>query len=372
MKKNLLILFIGFLSLSLSAQTSISITSANMPISGDTCRYSNANLNSLGNFTVTGSNQIWDFSTLDSTGQGIRQFLPSTSTPYFFYFLPPKYGEKTVDSVPIPAIPLAGTTISIKDIYSFYKKNGSLSFNSEGLGLTLSGIPIGTTATGSNDDELYMFPLNYSDRDSTTFSFSTPTFSSIPFTYKKHGYRITEADGWGTITTPYGTESCLRVVTTQYSIDTIKINALPAPFNKFGFPNYVRSYQWLTLGEKIPYLEVSGNLLGGNFTPTQAKYRDKIRSFVGIKEEQTTIALALSVFPNPANNEVNIIIPQNTNNVVAEIIDLQGKLILTKNLNQNSQIVNKHQIDVSAIAKGTYFLNLSTSKSKQTLKISVQ
>ena len=370
MKKNLLILLISFFSLSLSAQTSISITSANMPISGDTCRYSNANLNSLGNFTVTGSNQIWDFSTLDSAGQGIRKFLPSTSTPYFFYFLPPKYGEKTVDSVPIPAIPLAGTTISIKDIYSFYKKNASLSFNSEGLGLTLSGIPIGTTATGSNDDELYMFPLNYSDRDSTTFSFSTPTFSSIPFTYKKYGYRITEADGWGTITTPYGTESCLRVVTTQYSIDTIKINALPAPFNKLGFPNYVRSYQWLTLGEKIPYLEVSGNLIGGNFTPTQAKYRDKIRSFVGIKEEQTTIAL--SVFPNPANNEVNIIIPQNTNNVVAEIIDLQGKLILIKNLNQNSQIVNQHQIDVSSIAKGTYFLNLSTSKSKQTLKISVQ
>lgn len=368
MKKNLLILFIGFLSISLSSQ--ISITSANMPISGDTARYTSANLNSIGNYTTTGFNYIWDFSTLDSIGQGIRQFLPSTSTPYFFYFLPPKYGEKTVDSVPIPAIPLGGTTISIKDIYSFYKKNGSLSFNSEGLGLTLSGIPIGTTATGSNDDELYMFPLNYADRDSTTFSFSTPTFSSIPFTYKKHGYRITEADGWGTITTPYGTEACLRVVTTQYSIDTIKINALPAPFNKIGFPNYTRSYQWLTLTEKIPYLEISGNLIAGNFTPTQAKYRDVIRSFVDIKEEQSTIAL--SVFPNPTNNEVNIIIPKNDNEVVAEITDLHGKLILTKKLNQNAQIINQHQIDVSSIAKGTYFLNLRTSNSKQTLKISVQ
>ncbi len=341
-----------------------------MPISGDTARYTSANLNSIGNYTITGFNHIWDFSTLDSTGQGIRQFLPSTSTPYFFYFLPPKYGEKTVDSVPIPAIPLGGTTISIKDIYSFYKKNGSLSFNSEGLGLTLSGIPIGTTATGSNDDELYMFPLNYSDRDSTTFSFSTPTFSSIPFTYKKHGYRITEADGWGTITTPYGTEACLRVVTTQYSIDSIKINALPAPFNKIGFPNYARSYQWLTLTEKIPYLEISGNLIAGNFTPTQAKYRDVIRSFVGIKEEQSTIAL--SVFPNPTNNEVNVIIPQNANDVVAEITDLQGKVILTKILNQNAQIINQHKLDVSSISKGTYFLNLRTRNSKQTLKISVQ
>jgi hypothetical protein len=368
MNKNLLILFIGFLSISLSSQ--ISITSANMPISGDTARYTAANLNSIGNYTTTGFNHVWDFSTLDSIGQGIREFLPSTSTPYFFYFLSPKYGEKTVDSIPIPAIPLAGTTISIKDIYSFYKKNGALSFNSEGLGLTLSGIPIGTTATGSNDDELYMFPLNYADRDSTTFSFSTPTFSSIPFTYKKHGYRITEADGWGTITTPYGTEACLRVVTTQYSIDTIKINALSAPLNKIGFPNYARSYQWLTLTEKIPYLEISGNVIGGNFTPTQAKYRDVIRSFVGIKEEQNTIAL--SVFPNPTNNEVNIIIAQNDKDVVAEITDLQGKVILTKILNQNAQIINQHNIDVSSIAKGTYFLNLRTSNSKQTLKISVQ
>lgn len=369
MKKNLLALFVSCLSITLTSQ--ISITSINMPVSGDTCRYSNATLSSVGDYTTTGASHVWNFSTLDSTGQDIRKFQPSTATPYFFYFFPPKYGEKTLDTVPIPSFPGVTIPISITNIYSFYKKNGATSFNAEGLGLTMTGIPIGTTAQGNNDDELYMFPLTYGNpKDSTTFNFSTPTFSTIPFTYKKHGYRITEVDGWGTITTPYGTQACLRVITTQYSIDTISISALPAPFNKFGFPNYVRSYQWLTLGEKIPYLEVSGNVVGGNFVATQAKYRDKIRSFVGIKEEN--ISLAISVFPNPSTAQLTIITPKNIEVIKAEIVDLQGKIVLGKDLNNNSEILNQHHIDVSSLAKGLYILNLSNLEGKQSLKISIQ
>ena len=368
MIKHLLFFTLGIISLALKSQ--ITITPANMPISGDTCRYSNASLSSVGDYTTTGANHLWDFSTLDSTAQGMRNFEPSSATPYFFYFFPPKYGEQTLDSVPIPAIPIGGLTLSIKDIYSFYKKNGSISFNAEGLGLTLSGIPIGTTAQGNNDDELYMFPLNYLDRDSTTFNFSTPTFSAIPFTYKKHGYRITEADGWGEIITPYGTDSCLRIVTTQYSIDTIYIPSLPAGFNKFGFPNYVRSYQWLTLHEKIPYLEVSGNVIGSNFNPNLVRYRDKLRTYVGIKEEKTT--LALTVFPNPTNNQLTIITSKNNGSVKVELVDIQGKTMISSALQDNSSIVNQHTLDVSSLAKGIYILNLSNLEGKQSLKISIQ
>jgi hypothetical protein len=368
MVKHLLFFTLGLLSLTLKSQ--ITITTANMPISGDTCRYSRASLSSVGDYTTSGANHLWDFSTLDSTGQGMRNFQPSSATPYFFYLFPTKYGEQTLDSVPIPAIPVGGLTLSIKDIYSFYKKNGTTSFNAEGLGLTLSGIPIGTTAQGNNDDELYVFPLDYLDRDSTTFNFSTPTFSAIPFTYKKHGHRITEVDGWGTIITPYGTDSCLRIVTTQYSIDTIYIPSLPAGFNKFGFPNYVRSYQWLSLNEKIPYLDVSGNLIAGNFTATQARYRDRLRSFVGIKENVQQFAL--SVFPNPTSNQLTIITPKINGSIKAELVDIQGKIVFSTDLNNNSNMVNQHLLNVSALAKGLYILNLSNLEGKQSLKISIQ
>ncbi len=364
--KKLLLLIAG--SFPFVSQAQITITSANMPVSGDTCRYSTANVTAIGNYTATGTSHLWDFSTLTPTGQDIRKFQPSMSTPYFFYFLPPKYGEKIMDSLPIPAIP--GFPISIKNIYSFYKKVTTPStFNSEGLGLTMAGVPIG--ATFSDEDELYKFPLAYGNRDSTTFKLSTPSNSLIPFTYKKQGYRITQSDGWGTITTPYGTAACLRVVTTQYSIDTISIPALPPGFNKFGFPNYARSYQWLTTGEKIPYLEVSGNVVGGNFTPTQVRYRDQARVFVGIKE-QKEIALALSVFPNPANNELNILTAQQPEALFAEITDLQGKTAKTQVLGNYSELVNYNKIDVSGLAKGLYILNLYTTSQKQALKISIQ
>ena len=57
-----------------------------MPVSGDTARFSNAQPSSVGNYTVTGANYNWNFSTIIPTGQAIRKFQPSTTTPYFFYF----------------------------------------------------------------------------------------------------------------------------------------------------------------------------------------------------------------------------------------------------------------------------------------------
>ncbi len=359
MKKLLLLLLI---TCAFNIKSQITITSANMPSSGDTIRYSDASLASLGDYTVTGTNYNWDFSTLSPTGQALRKFQSALSTPYVFFGS--GYGEKTLDSIGF-------SPILFKNIYNFYKKTSS-KFYVDGIGMTFSGIPIPNFY--SDKDELYMLPLQYLKRDSTTFKFATVTTGSVIPSYSKQGYRITEVDGWGKITTPYGSDSCLKVVTTQYSQDSIKgslaIGTFTIPLN-IGFPNYTRSYQWLTLGEKIPYLEVTGNLIAGNFVPTQVKYRDIIRTFVGVKEEALQ-SLALAVFPNPANSQLTVIIPESSGEVVAEMVDLQGKTVLSKDLGSNSQVVNQHQIDVSSLAKGFYILNLSNLKGTQSLKILVQ
>jgi hypothetical protein len=367
MKKNLLFSIICFGALFAKAQ--ITVTSSQMPSSGDTARMSLANLNSIGNYTATGANFNWDFNNLVPTDQVMREFKPSFQTPYAFYFLPPKYGEKTLDAVPIPNIPLGGLTITIEDIYSFYRKNGTSSFNSEGLGLKLSGIPVGATYT--DEDELYLFPLNYLNRDSTRFSLTTPSNTLVPFTYKKHGYRITEADGWGTITTPFGTENCLRVVTTQYSIDTIYIPALPSGFNKIGFPNYMRSYQWLTLNDNVPYLEVSGNLVGNNFTPTQARYRDRIRYFVGIEEKRDKVSVLFNIYPNPSSNSIALVFNNNSIKMDYYIADLSGKVVKSGVIS-NEKAEYEHQILLTELPKGLYHFTLSDNKTQQTIKFSLQ
>lgn len=336
------------------SQSPIIITSTNMPSSNDTIRYSNASLTGLGNYSITGANYNWHFENLIPVSQDVRAFKSALQTPYAFFFVGPgKFGEKISDSIGVGAL-------KFTDIYNFYKKNGTSSFNAEGLGLKYSGLPI--PAFFTNEDELYFFPLNYTDRDSSTFRFSTPSSTALP-TYIKNGYRITEADGWGTVYTPYGSSTCLRVVTTQYSIDSTIIYLGGFPI-KFGVPNYQRSYQWLTQNEKIPYLEISGNLLGSNFTPTQVKFRD-IPRVVGIGEINKN-DMPVSVFPNPVSSQLALQIPK-SESLILTILSVDGKVIKTKPLINNEDL-NTHIIDVSDLIPGTYRGVLQNQKIVQNFK----
>lgn len=353
MKKPILFAFFTFMVSVMVAQSPIVITSTFMPSSGDTARYSNGNLSTLGNYSITGANFNWNFSALMPTTQGLRNFKLAIFTPYPFFGS--GYGEKISDSIGVGSF-------KFTDVYNFYKKNGTTSFNAEGLGLTYSGLPI--PSFHSNQDELYFFPLNYLDRDSSTFRFSTLASTVLP-QYSKTGHRITEVDGWGTVTTPFGNKPCLRLVSTQYSIDSIKITIGSIPL-KFGYQNYQRSYQWLVHGEKVPYVEVLGTLIGSNFTPTQVRYRDIAR--VGIKEESNNIAY--EVFPNPVTNELIIRLPQ-SDDLKLEIFNLEGKSVLSKTL-LNNQSENRHSINVSALSTGIYIGTLYNGKVVENFKFNKQ
>lgn len=374
MKKHYLFLFLFVLSLSSGiAQSPISITSSNMPISGDTIRYSSAALSSVGDYTTTGTNMVWNFDTLRPLSQSVREFKSGNNTPYSIIFGFTAYGEKIQDTVPIPTIPIAGTpAISITDVYNFYSKTTS-KFIVEGLGVKLNGIPVPNFY--SNEDELYFFPLNYADRDSSTFRFSTISNTLIPFQYVKQGHRITEADGWGTITTPYGTQNCLRVVTTQYSIDTLKGTITlpfvgPTPFN-FGFPNYVRSYQWLTTTEKIPFFEVSGTVnTSGAFTPNQARYRDVVPTLSGINEGNQTNKL-VNIYPNPTSGDLFIENKGTNSYAKIEFYDVEGKLVKSEEI-MFGKPQNNYKMDLNGLTKGIYMINITTKTGKQSSKISVQ
>src|ERR1017187_606994 len=95
----------------------ITITSANMPLSGDTIRYSSCNPTSV-TYSVTGANIYWNDSALVSTGQGLYDYLPASATPYFFYFLGGDYGLKIADSIGF-------STYKFYDVFDFYKNSTS-------------------------------------------------------------------------------------------------------------------------------------------------------------------------------------------------------------------------------------------------------
>lgn len=367
MKKfNLVLLFNVCVTL-IIAQSPITIGNSNMPGANDTLRYTNVQTGSVGNYTQTGTNFAWDFSKVVSTTENLREFKAASQTPYFLFFLAQgEYGEKIADTL------VGGTgTLSITKVYNFYRKqtNPVNAFVADGMGMTISGLPV--PSYYSDKDELYNFPMSYPKYDSTTFKFSTTTAGALPIKFSKQGYRTTKVDGWGTVKTPYGTDNCLRLVTTQYSKDTTTITIppippLPAlpPF-KIGIQNNVRSYQWMTLTGKIPYFEVTGNLIGSNFMITQVRYRGyKVASIdlTGIKQAEDISAISL--YPNPVKDKLWL--SQGANDQTSfEVYDLNARLIKQGSLESIGGI---SYLDVSALETGLYVLKLSSESQDSYLK----
>ena len=330
------------------AQSPITLTSANFPSSNDTLRYTNAQLSSVGNYTQTGANYNWNFSGLIPTSQGRRDYKQALLTPYpFFFFGTNEYGEKIADT-------LGAGPLIITNYYNYYKKQTTPTnaYIADGSGITFSSIPVPNYF--SDKDELYVFPLTYPKYDSTTFKFSTPTTTLLPIRYSKTGYRVTKVDGWGSITTPYGTQNCLRIVTTQYSKDTIKNSFIPIPV---GFPNYARSYQWLTATSKIPFLEINGSLIGSNFTPIQVRYRDNYQNTTaGIRE--TTDLSAIEFYPNPGQDKLWLNFTRNGEFLV-EIIDLSGKQLKSESVKSDRF---KSFIEISDLSPAVYLIKLTENQ----------
>ncbi|MEN9511482.1 MAG: hypothetical protein RLZZ370_1301 [Bacteroidota bacterium] len=254
-----------------AAQAQITINSSHMPKSGDTLRYSDAAISSQIDYKKTGAGITWDFSKLTPTGQDIYQYKSSVQVnPAYFFWGLSTFGLKVADS-------FGFGQFKVKDIYDFYK-NSSAKFTAEGRGLTFNGFPI--PSDYSDPDEVYQFPLEYGDRDSSTFKVSFQLATFISLTQK--GYRINEVTGYGTVITPYGSFSCLQVKTTIPEIDTIGSGTF-----KFPFPRTTVQYKFLSTAERIPVLEVSGSLTGGTFTPQFIRYRDK---YLGLKSPLRPVA----------------------------------------------------------------------------------
>ena len=84
--------------------------------------------------------------------------------------------------------------------------------------------------------------------------------------------------------------------------------------------------------------------------------------------QNTTALRAIKVYPNPANDVINLSNPQNINLRNVSIYDMTGRLIITKDLQAASQ---QSTIDISALQSGNYLLFIKSTYgqiTKQLLK----
>ncbi|MCC6721118.1 MAG: PKD domain-containing protein [Bacteroidia bacterium] len=250
----------------------ITISSSETPSANDTIRYSTVQMAQGVDFKTSGANKSWNFTSLNANSQDIYEFKNSTSTPYIFNFGLGAIGLKMADS-------LGSGQMGLKDIYNFFKKSTG-KWEAIGIGFKLSVLPLPQAGKYTNNDEIYQFPLNFNDKDSSSFYLNIPltayTFSIGNF--YRWGNRVNYVDGWGKISTPYKSDvECLRIKSVITEIDSFAISLSgQAPIN-FAFPNDRIEYKWLVKNEKIPMLEVVGSEIGGNFVAREIKYRDKYR-----------------------------------------------------------------------------------------------
>lgn len=124
--------------------------------------------------------------------------------------------------------------------------------------------------------------------------------------------------------------------------------------------------------------DLSGNIFeliftgfGGSSTGDFIFTKEKIVT-AGIEDNNASI-YNLGMFPNPANEIVNIIYStKETNRVGITIFDLTGKTVYTQNSLGTSMGLNQYQIDVSGFTKGIYVVSLSNGHQRVQQKLIIK
>lgn len=316
------------------AQTVPELSRTCAPIAGDSLRYylvpNPLSFASL--LTQSGPSKIWNpGSALLSEQSKVDLYQNATQTPYFLLF--GNYGRKIADSsslfefLGLPAqLPIPGFdtfNLPLTNLYDFYNLNNNRwAKTAQGIGLFGLPLPI----FYRDVDEILNFPLRYNDRDTSTFSFeiNIPTLAQI----SRSGRRISHADAWGSLTTPYGTFNCLRVRSRTSIQDSISISGS----TPIGLPARTEiETSWYTNegGNRGPILQIieKGFFI---FPPTvqEVRYRDRYRAPKPPPPPPLTDPGDVVLYPNPCQTTLYLGLHPLDPCTRISFTDMQGKITL--------------------------------------------
>lgn len=347
--KRRLLLFISTLCGVSAASGQVTIQRSDLPIINDTIRITNTEVGGM-DYTATGPDYRWDFSQIPKKTEEVLEYKAALQTDYLLYFLHLNYfGLK------IPDITFNG--FGFKDNYHFYEIDNS-KYGVKGIGVKFQDAPL--AAVYSKLDKIFSLPLKYAQKDSNEYAFKIdiPSVGS----YRGSGVRVTEADGWGQITTPYGTFACIRTKSVINGTDSIFVSVsgiergIGVPFTKI-------EYQWWAKNQKAPVLSIEGRVIGGNFVPTKTYYRGiEINPPVtSVRNHQ--LEERWNIWPLSGQIGWRVEVPTEYLGSDLSIMQLNGQLLKTIKLNQPVQ-----EISLTA-PSGMYIAVLSNEKGISSRKI---
>lgn len=243
---------------SASAAAQITVNQNDFASAGTTVYLSTGQLNPFLNFSATGANMRWDFSSLRSSGQRQTDFLHVSATHFVYslyyadIFFNPNRSNIALEGTDIPLSQALGIT----NPYTFYYKNSKM-YKKVGYGGELAGLPVPLAMT--IPDTIYQFPMNYGDSHSGRSAYSMTIPGVLTSAYSQ--VRNTTIDGWGTVITPYGTFDVLRSKSEVFGTDSVFIDSLGIGIN---VPRpKVTEYKWIAKNEKVPVLQINTSTIFG-------------------------------------------------------------------------------------------------------------
>jgi hypothetical protein len=320
------------------AQTSPSITLADMPQAGDSLRLSQAAITlpaSAPPLAHNGANQTWNYAGLVAASQRVARYTDVSTAAAGFLL------QLTFNSVVSPdtratlaesrSLPLpAGTSLPVSDPFEFSNASAA-DFRSVGYGITYMGTALPVTyASKAQQDVIYHFPLSYGSPSYVSNSLlATPVAVASQGYFSQKRQRTSQPDAWGTLTTPFGTFQTVRLVTTVLDHDSLAIGAVPG--QGLTLP-LVRTYQWLATGIHVPVLTITTATTAGQEVVTGVEYRDRYRRVVPLAARDAATDAGLSAAPNPlaAGTALRVALPASTGPFVLTASDLLGRQLFSR------------------------------------------
>ncbi len=317
------------------------------------------NINNLGlfDFAQTGTNHTWNYATLTQEDNALKEVLDPNSTDYHNVWIaacsfntgnPVQCNtdwNALTDIARIELDSLATPLLTVYELTSLMELTGNdLIINIEGAKVKdTAGNIIPVTADFEDVDTALVFPLNYNNTHTSKGKWRVDLnplgYDIILVVSYTRNYTV---EGWGSLVTPYKLHNDVLKMRTQIDeIDSLYYNGFP-----FGQPRTVVQYTWFDPGYGMPVMEATGQKSGSTETMERLTYLDS--TVIGINEDNLT---QLSVFPNPTTEKLTVDFKESVEYTHAVIMDATGKVML-------SNIKNIKSIDVTTLAKGSYFVGI--------------
>ncbi len=354
---------LSMVSLCLGFHAQIVLTKSDFAGVNDTIRYSQPVLTSVTNYEATGENFVWDFSGLEAESQYLKRYNAVSSSPItvqavFGPFAPDEYkGTYYLLSRDVPIEQLNNfLPVDLSDLNTFSRATND-SITSIGYSVSISNVP--TPFRSDTIETRYAFPLEFGGSHYSrgyTFIDLNP---ATDFKLKQYRQRTTTVDGFGTLTTPFGTHQVLRLKHVITELDSVYQTFFGGGQWFASPPILTKEYEWWAAGHDDALLRIIETTNNGQAQVRLAEYKD---TYLGLDASLTENAWDFKLFPSVVDNSLKLESSIQLDKI--EILDLNGKLAFNSSINSTNQ-----SFELGSLEGGVYVVKLFVGGSIKTSKI---